>query len=112
MKYVFLCAALVAPSSVTAEARSFDCEALDAQQPETKAHLIKYEDQNRGHITIGSIDRDVDVYPGPDTLTFLYFGDGYTLTYSVHPVAGTYDYSASGSKSGFGKGTCTETTGQ
>ena len=112
MKYVLLCAALAAPSSVFAEARSFDCEAPDAQHPEMEAHLVKYDGVDKGHITIGDIDKDVDVYPGLDTLTFLYIGDGYTLNYNIHPEAGTYDYSASGSKSGFGKGKCVETTGQ
>ncbi len=112
MKYVLLCAAFFAPTTVFAEARVFDCEAPDAQHPEMTAHLVKYEGQPRGHITIADIDRDVDVFPGLDTLTFLYIGDGYTLNYNVHPEAGTYDYSASGSKSGFGKGHCTEVTAQ
>ncbi len=112
MKYVLLCMALAAPSSVIAEARSFDCTAPNDQHPEMQAHLIKYDGEDKGHITIADIDKDVAVYPGLDTLTFLYIGDGYTLNYNVHPEAGTYDYSASGSKSGFGSGTCTETTSQ
>ena len=112
MKHVILCAAFFAPTMVFAEARVFDCDAPDAQHPEMKAHLVKYEDVPKGHITIADINRNVDVFPGLDTLTFLYIGDDYTLNYNVHPGKGTYDYSASGSKSGFGRGKCTEVTGQ
>ncbi len=92
MKYVLLCMALAAPSSVIAEARSFDCTAPDDPHPATQAHLPKYAGEDKGHITIADIDKDVAVYPGLDTLTFLYIGDGYTLNYNVHPEAGTYDY--------------------
>ncbi|SDX09876.1 hypothetical protein SAMN05444358_10318 [Ruegeria halocynthiae] len=100
------------PTVAFAEERVFECDAPDAEHPEMAARLVKYDGQQKGHITIGEINKDVDVYPGLDTLTYLYIGDDYTLHYNVHPEKGTYDYSASGSKSGWGKGTCIETTGQ
>ena len=70
MKSVLLCMALSAPTALSAEARVFDCDAPDAKHPEMKARLVKYEDQPKGHITIAEIDRDVDVFPGLDTLVF------------------------------------------
>jgi len=100
------------PFAAFAEERVFECEAPDAEHPEMAAKLTKYEDQDKGHITIGDIDKDVDVYPGLDTLTYLYIGEDYTLHYNVHPEKGTFDYSVSGSKSGWGKGNCKEVTGQ
>ncbi|WP_171231048.1 hypothetical protein [Ruegeria sp. HKCCA6707] len=75
------------------------------------ARLVKYEGEDKGHITIGDIDKVVAVYPGLDTLTYLYIGEDYTLSYNVHPEKGTFDYSASGSKSGWGRGNCTEVSG-
>ncbi len=100
------------PAAAFAEERVFECDAPDAEHPEMAAKLVKYDGQQKGHITIGDIDKDVDVFPGLDTLTYLYIGDGYTLHYNVHPEKGTFDYSASGSKSGWGKGACREITGQ
>ncbi|UAB89383.1 hypothetical protein I5192_01475 [Ruegeria sp. SCSIO 43209] len=111
MKKAALLLALL-PAAAVAEERVFECEAPDAEHPEMAARLVKYDGQQKGHITIGDIDKDVDVFPGLDTLTYLYVGEDYTLNYNVHPEKGTFDYSASGSKSGWGKGTCVETTGQ
>lgn len=99
------------PTLAFAEERIFECEAPDAEHPEMAARLVKYEGEDKGHITIADIDKDVAVYPGLDTLTYLYIGDGYTLNYNVHPEKGTFDYSASGSKSGWGRGSCTEVSG-
>lgn len=96
------------PTVCFAEERIFECEAPDAEHPEMAARLVKYEGEDKGHITIGDIDKDVAVYPGLDTLTYLYIGDGYTLNYNVHPEKGTFDYTASGSKSGWGRGACVE----
>lgn len=96
------------PTASLAEERIFNCGAPDAAHPEMAATLVKYEGQDKGHITIDDVDIDVAVYPGLDTLTFLYIGDGYTLNYNVHPEKGTFDYVASGSKAGWGRGACAE----
>ncbi|SMO58088.1 hypothetical protein [Ruegeria faecimaris] len=100
------------PFTALAEERVFECQSPDEQHPEMAAKLIKYEDQNKGRIKIGDIDKEVDVFPGLDTLTYLYIGEDHTLSYNVHPQKGTFDFSASGSRTGWGKGTCTEITGQ
>nr|WP_170808272.1 hypothetical protein [uncultured Ruegeria sp.] len=100
------------PVAAVAEDRVFECEAPDAKYPEMAATLVKYEGQNKGHITIGDIDNKAEVYPGLDTLTYLYIGDGFTLNYNVNLKTGTFDYSASGSKSGWGKGSCKEVVAQ
>ena len=41
------------PVAAVAEDRVFECEAADAKYPEMAATLVKYEGQNKGHITIG-----------------------------------------------------------
>ncbi|WP_171208913.1 MULTISPECIES: hypothetical protein [unclassified Ruegeria] len=56
------------PIAAFAEERVFECDAPDAQHPEMAARLVKYEGEDKGHITIGDIDKDVAVYPGLDTL--------------------------------------------
>jgi hypothetical protein len=98
--------ALLLPTTALSGDLVFDCGAPDAAHPEMVAHLTKFYGQKKGHITIGDIERVVDVYPGLDTLTFLYIGEGYALHYNVNPAKGTFDYSASGSMSGHGRGTC------
>jgi hypothetical protein len=103
--------ALVLPAAAMAGDLVFDCGAPDAAYPEMVVHLTKYYGQKRGHITIGDVTREVDVFSGLGTLTFLYIDEGYALHYSVDPGKGTYTYSVAGKVSGEGRGTCTQLDG-
>lgn len=108
MRVTVLTVALLLPTAALAGDLVFDCGAPDATHPEMIVHLTKYYGQKKGRITVDGVGRDADVYSGLGTLTFLHIGEGYTLHYSVDPGKGTFDYSASGSMSGHGHGTCEE----
>lgn len=103
--------ALLLPTTALAGDLVFNCGAPDAAHPEMVAQLTKYYGEKRGHIIVGDDVVPAEVYSGLGTLTFLYIGEGYALHYSVHPQKGTYDYSLSGSMSGFGRGTCEQISG-
>ncbi len=107
MRVLVTAIALVLPTAALAGDLVFDCGAPDADYPEMVTHLTKYYGQKKGHITIGNVTREVDVYSGLGTLTFLYVSEGYALNYAVDPDTGAYTYSASGRISGHGRGTCT-----
>ena len=108
MRVLVTTIALLLPTAASAGDLVFDCGAPDVAHPEMVAHLTKYYGQKKGHITIGDVDKAADVYSGLGTLTFLHIGEDYTLHYAVDPDTGIYDYSASGSMSGHGRGICTQ----
>ena len=111
MRVTVVTIALFLPTAAVAGDLVFDCGAPDATHPEMVAHLTKYYGEKKGRITIGDVDRVAEVYSGLGTLTFLHIGEDYALFYAVDPDTGTYDYSASGSMSGHGRGTCTQIDG-
>lgn len=108
MRVMVMAMVMALPSAVLAGDMVFDCVAPGAAYPEMTAHLTKYYLENRGRIAFDGVELEVDVLSGLGTLTFLYLGDDFSMSYNVHPRTGRYNYSASGTKSGYGQGVCTQ----
>ena len=61
-----------------------------------------------GHLATGDVYTDIDIYDGLNNITVLYIdeSEGFVLHYAISLADLSYDFTASGSKHGFGKGTC------
>jgi hypothetical protein len=78
--------------------------------PELTAKLVQFEVEDKGQIIVAENAMDAMVLHALGGLNFLHIGDGYTMSYDINIEEGVVKYSASGNKSGFGKGTCSEVT--
>ncbi|WP_120500868.1 hypothetical protein [Roseovarius sp. EL26] len=111
MKHLVCLLAVLAPTATFAADRTFECVPNGSKLPELTARLVKFDGQDKGQITVDGADIEAAVYGSLGGFNFLHIGSGYTYSYDVNIEAGTVKYSASGSKNGFGNGTCTETSG-
>ncbi|MCK0143030.1 hypothetical protein [Aliiroseovarius sp. F20344] len=98
------------PSMALAQERTYNCEVPKGALPEMAVTLVTLHDGKAGHIIMDGEQKEASVYPGLDSITFLMFSDdySYTLHYNMNLENGDFDFSASGAKSGWGRGTCTE----
>ena len=111
MKHIVYLLAVLAPTATFATDRIFECVPDGSKLPELTATLVKFDEQDKGQITVDGTDIEAAVYGSLGGFNFLHIGDGYTMSYDVNIEEGSVKYSASGSKNGFGKGTCTEISG-
>lgn len=105
-----LTAVIALPATASAGALVFDCSIEDASQPEMAARLTEVEGQTIGIIQTAGSGLEALIYEGPDTRTFLFLGDDYSLNYTVNLDTGAYEYFADGSKSAKAVGTCLPAT--
>ncbi|NDW53591.1 hypothetical protein [Aliiroseovarius sp. PrR006] len=101
------------PTMALAQEQTFDCEVPNGSLPEMAVTLVTIDGGKDGYLMMGGEKKTASVYPGLDSVTYLMFSDdySYTLHYNMNLKDGHYDFSASGAKSGWGRGTCTEVTG-
>lgn len=101
------------PTIALAQEQTFKCEVPNGKLPEMAVTLVSIDRGKDGHVMMDGEKKTASVYPGLDSVTYLMFSDdySYTLHYNVSLIDGQYDFSASGAKSGWGRGTCTEVAG-
>lgn len=99
------------PLAVSAGDIAFSCSVEDAVQPEMTARLFQKDGETTGLVAIGGAQMEALIYEAPDSRTFLFLGDDYSLSYTVNLTTGTYEYFADGSKSAEADGTCVAAPG-
>ncbi|MCV2870043.1 hypothetical protein OEW28_15535 [Defluviimonas sp. WL0002] len=108
MKHALVVIASLLPISAEAGNRVFDCSGAVAQ---ATAQLVQYEGEDKGHVLIEGAEIPSSVYPGANSLFFVVIGEGFTQNFTVQTDTGELNYTGTGSKSGFAKGTCAEAQG-
>ena len=103
-------AAVCLPHAAAAGDLIFDCQVDGAAQREMTARLSQEEGQNTGLVTIGGAQLEALIYEAPETRTFLFLGDDYSLNYTVNITTGAYEFFADGSKAAEATGTCVAAT--
>ena len=100
------------PSMALATDRTFNCEVPNGSMPEMNVTLVANSGNRVGQVLFNGEKTKADIYPGLNALTFLMFAPdySYTFNYNLNLEAGEYKFAASGRKSGWGNGTCTEVT--
>ena len=70
------------------------------------ARLSQKDGDVIGLVAVAGTEMEALIYDAPDTRTFLFLGDDYSLNYTVNITTGAYEYFADGSKSAEATGTC------
>jgi hypothetical protein len=101
------------PTMAIAQERTFNCSVPNGNLPEMAVTLVSMDGGKAGHVLMNGEKVEANVYPGLNAVTFLMFAQdySYTINYNVNFESGEYNVSASGAKSGWGRGTCTEVSG-
>jgi len=99
---------LALPTVAQAGDMVFSCAGRENGPAEANAELVKLDGQDKGLIRMDGAEIEAAVYHGLGSLVFIVIGDGFTMNYSVGIEDGKMDYSGTGSKTGFSKGTCSQ----